>query len=75
LHHINPGRVIFEDEEIDRVNRILMSRWMGHGDPRIWDAMTYADQCDALEVARAVKANERYDAQQARAQARRRRTR
>ena len=65
LHHSNPQSVIFEADEIARINRITMARWMNIT-PDDWDVMTYADQCDAQEVARAMKEIEKYDARRRR---------
>ena len=50
---MNPSSVQFDDEEIHRINRWRMVKYWGLGDPRIWDALNYADQCDALEIAKA----------------------
>jgi hypothetical protein len=71
---MNPAGVEFEPEEIDRVNRIMMPKWMGGGmTPDLWDAMNYKDQCDALEVARAMQEIEKYEAGKMRSKGRRRR--
>lgn len=46
-----------------------MARWLGVT-PAEWDAMSYIDQCDAVEIARAEKEMAEYDAHQANMRAR-----
>ena len=59
----------FDAEETERVLRIRMARWLGVT-PAEWDAMSYIDQCDAIEIARADKEIAEYDAHQANMRAR-----
>jgi len=58
---MNPQGVLFDPDEVDRVMRVRMARWMNIS-PLEWDALSYLDQCDALEIARAEKAIAEYDA-------------
>jgi len=71
VHHINPQSVTLDAEEIYTVERITMARWMGHGDPAKWDALSYVEQCEIKEVARALQEIERYESAKTRAAARR----
>jgi hypothetical protein len=48
----------------------MMARWMGHGDPDRWDALSYVEQCEIKEIARALDANRAYDDAQAAARVR-----
>lgn len=66
LHHVNPESVQFDTDEIHRITRVRMARWLGHGDPAKWDAMPYLDQCDCLEIARAEQEIEKYEIAQRR---------
>jgi len=70
---MNPARVIFEPEEVERVTRWRMVKYWGVS-PDQWDALSYTDQCDALEIARADGEIERFDQAKARARANRRRS-
>jgi|OM-RGC.v1.035602736 hypothetical protein len=58
---MNPQSVTFDDDEIHRINRWRMVKYWGLGDPRIWDDLSYADQCDALEIAKAEMEIAQYD--------------
>lgn len=60
-----PGQVFFDSDEIDRVMRIRMAHWWGISLAE-WDAMSYKDQCDSIEIRRADHTIAQFDAEKRR---------
>jgi hypothetical protein len=60
LHHVNPASVTFDADEVDKIMRIRMARWLGIA-PGEWDDMSIEDQGYAIEIARAEREIEQYD--------------
>ena len=49
---MNPKMVTVDEDEVWAITRIRAARWLGISLVE-WDAMTYKDQCIAIEIRRA----------------------
>lgn len=65
-----PKKVILDPEEIDRVNRVRVARYLGKLPSQV-DVMPYEDFADCLAIMRADVRIDHFDAEKAKAQRKR----
>ena len=64
-YHLMPKKIILDQEEIDRTNRVRVARYLGQL-PQTVDLMPYADVVDVLAVISADARIEQYEAKKPR---------